>query len=300
MIPHQTIDALHTFLIIDAPPLVAASLCALSCALVGNFLLLQKRALLTDAVSHSVLPGIVLAFLIIGTIHPIGMTVGAWLAAWLTITTINLLKRLTPMDTHTLIGIVLTTMFATGVVLLERTHLDNVHLDIQHALFGNLSAIIAPDGRVPPTILFLGASLLCAALFIVIVYKELVLITFDDVYARTIRYDVPLLSVGWTAVLSLVLVAGFQAVGAILILSLVISPVAAAHLYARRLPQQIGLSLVFALAAVFVGYGASLISGINSAALIAISAGLIQIYAMFNAKQHSRARYAGKPPSRLP
>ena len=288
-----------TFLIIDAPPLVAAVLCALSCALVGNFLLLQKSALLTDAVSHSVLPGIVVAFLVTGAIQPLGMAIGAWCAAWLTITTINTLKRLTDLDAHTLIGIVLTTMFAVGVVLLERTHLDNVHLDIQHALFGNLSAIIAPDGRVPQAIVFLSVALVVAVLFIVIVYKELALITFDRVHARTIGFDVPMVSVGFTVVLALVLVAGFQAVGAILILALVISPAAAAHLYARRLPQQIYLSLVFALVAVFVGYGASILSGLNPAALIAISAGLIQVYAMLNAKRRSPAQYAGKPPSTL-
>ena len=277
---------LDTILRIDAPPLLAATLCALSCALLGNFLLLRHHALISDAVSHSVLPGLVIAFMVTGSHAPMTMVIGALCAAWLTITATEYVKAHTQLDDHTIIGIVFTTLFALGVFLLQQATLAQVHLDIQHVLFGNLSALIAVDGRLPTAILFLFVSLVIESLFIIFFYKEVTLVIFDRHYAEHIGYDSFFLRLGMTAVLALVLVAGFQAVGAILILALVICPAAAARVVTQHLPKQITMSLLFALLAVLTGYAAAVAFNINAAAMIAIMAGIIQIIAMVTATHH--------------
>ncbi len=123
-------------------PILIGSLAGIACALPGNFLILRRQALIGDAISHVVLPGIVVAFLLTGTVAAMPMLLGAAGAAVVAVLLIEALKRLGGIEPGAAMGVVFTTMFAGGVLLLEQTDTSRVHLDVEHALMGNLESLI--------------------------------------------------------------------------------------------------------------------------------------------------------------
>jgi len=130
------------FLLFSLPPMLIASLAAIACVLPGNFLLLSRRAMLGDAMSHVVLPGIVAAFLLTGSGSGVVMGAGALAAAGLSALLIEWVTRRAQMEPGAAMAVVFTAMFALGVVLLETTGTAGVHLDVEHALYGNLESLI--------------------------------------------------------------------------------------------------------------------------------------------------------------
>ena len=135
------------FIALSLPPMVIACLAALACALPGNFLLLSRRAMLGDAISHVVLPGIVVAFLLSGSTSGWAMGAGALVAAGLSALLIEGITRRARMEPGAAMAVVFTAMFAAGVVLLEVTGTSGVHLDVEHALYGNLESLIWLDAQ---------------------------------------------------------------------------------------------------------------------------------------------------------
>ncbi|PTB84723.1 zinc ABC transporter permease, partial [Pseudidiomarina aestuarii] len=129
------------FVQLSLTPIVIGILGAVACALPGNFLLLRRQALIGDAISHVVLPGIVVAFLVTGTITAVPMMIGAGCAAIVAVIVIELVKRLGRVEPGAAMGLVFTTLFAAGVLLLEITDTSSVHIDVQHALLGNLESL---------------------------------------------------------------------------------------------------------------------------------------------------------------
>ena len=120
-------------------PILIGTFAAIACALPGNFLILRRQALIGDAISHVVLPGIVAAFLITGTLAAIPMLLGA---AVIAVILIEAVKRLGGIEPGAAMGVVFTTLFAGGVLLLEQSDASSVHLDVEHALMGNLESLI--------------------------------------------------------------------------------------------------------------------------------------------------------------
>src|SRR6056297_1602977 len=123
-------------------PILIGIFAAIACALPGNFLILRRQALIGDAISHVVLPGIVVAFLITGTVTAWPMMIGAAVASLVAVLLIEAIRRLGGIEPGAAMGVVFTTMFAGGVVLLELSDTSSVHLDVQHALYGNLESLI--------------------------------------------------------------------------------------------------------------------------------------------------------------
>jgi hypothetical protein len=130
------------FVQLSLTPLVIGVLAAIACALPGNFLILRRQALIGDAISHVVLPGIVVAFLITGAISTWPMMLGAAGAAVLAVVLIEAIKRLGRIEPGAAMGVTFTSLFAAGVLLLEQSDTSNVHLDVEHALYGNLESLI--------------------------------------------------------------------------------------------------------------------------------------------------------------
>ncbi|MEC8016107.1 MAG: metal ABC transporter permease, partial [Pseudomonadota bacterium] len=128
------------FVPLSLTPLLIGVFAAVACALPGNFLLLRRQALIGDAISHVVLPGIVVAFLLTGVIAAGPMMFGAAGAAVVAVVLIELIRRLGRIEPGAAMGVVFTTMFAGGVLLLEQTDTSSVHLDVEHALYGNLES----------------------------------------------------------------------------------------------------------------------------------------------------------------
>ena len=255
------------FWALSLPPMVIACLAALACALPGNFLLLSRRAMLGDAISHVVLPGIVVAFLLTGSGSGWVMGAGALAAAGIAALLIEAVTQRARMDPGAAMAVVFTAMFAAGVILLEVTGTAGIHLDVEHALYGNLESLIwlsasGPESLIDPVALAsLPAELprlaLIAAglgLALLLAWRPLVMTTFDPVFARGQGIPTGLVTAGLTAATALAAVAAFQAVGSILTIAMLICPPATARLLTRRLPYQIAASCGFALSAAVLGF----------------------------------------------
>lgn len=258
---------LETFLQLDLPAMMAALFATLACALLGNFLVLRRQALMGDAISHAVLPGIVVAFLLVGSRATWPMFLGATIAALIAVVTIELVRRYGRMDAGTAMAVVFSVMFAAGVVLMERAAAGNVDLDAECVLYGQLEDILwlAPRdlasladpfvwASLPREVTTLAVALAVSALLVGAFWKELKITSFDPGLASSLGISAGAVNFGLMALVGLVAVAAFEAVGSILVIAMFICPAAAARLLTDRLWTQITLSLVFAAVAAIGGY----------------------------------------------
>ncbi len=284
------------FVTLSLTPLLIGAFSAIACALPGNFLLLRKQALIGDAISHVVLPGIVLAFLATGVVAAIPMMLGAGVAALVAVVLIEVIRRLGRIEPGAAMGVVFTSMFAAGVLLLEQSDTSAVHLDVQHALYGSLESLIWLDGYgwsaltdlkalagLPPELLRISCILVFVIVFTVLFWRPLKLSTFDEGFARTLGIHTGVLGLALVIVAAIAAVAAFDAVGSIIVIAMFICPPAAARLMTNRLEHQIGWSVVFAaisavLGYVIAGYGPLWLgfdNAVSAAGMIAVISGLI-------------------------
>ncbi len=284
------------FITLSLTPIVIGTFAAIACALPGNFLLLRKQALIGDAISHVVLPGIVLAFLVTGAVTAMPMMLGAGVAALVAVVLIELVRRLGRIEPGAAMGVVFTAMFAGGVLLLEQSDTSAVHLDVEHALFGNLESLIWLDGYgwqailditalagLPPELPRMAGALAFVVLFTLVFWRPLKLSTFDEGFAQTLGLRTDLLGLALVIVAAIAAVAAFDAVGSIIVIAMFICPPAAARLMTNRLEHQIGWSVIFAtmsavLGYVIAGYGPLWLgfdNAVSAAGMIATISGLI-------------------------
>jgi manganese/zinc/iron transport system permease protein len=284
------------FVALSLPPLAIGTLAAMACALPGNFLLLRRQALIGDAISHVVLPGIVVAFLLSGTVAALSMLAGAAGAALLAVVLIEVIRRAGRVEPGAAMGVVFTTLFAAGVLLLEQTDTSGVHLDVEHALYGNLESLIWLDATgwgslldpaalkgLPPELSRVAAACALVALAVAIFWRPLALASFDEGFAASIGLPVRAIGLFIAALAALAAVAAFDAVGSIIVIAMFICPPAAARLMTNRLAHQVAWSLGFAAAAailgyVLAGYGPLWIgftASVSAAGMIATVSGLI-------------------------
>ncbi|MDU8910136.1 metal ABC transporter permease [Aestuariicoccus sp. MJ-SS9] len=284
------------FVALSLPPLLIGLFAAVACALPGNFLLLRRQALIGDAISHVVLPGIVVAFLLTGAVTTWPMMIGAGAAALLAVLAIEAIRRAGRIEAGAAMGVVFTTMFAAGVLLLEQSDTSGVHLDVEHALYGNLESLIWLDATgwaslldpaalagLPPELLRMAATLALVALVLALFWRPLKISTFDPGFARTLGLPVGALGLMLVALAAMAAVAAFDAVGSIIVIAMFICPPAAARLMTNRLGVQVALSVLFAalsavLGYVLAGYGPLWLGSANAvsaAGMIATVSGLI-------------------------
>lgn len=284
------------FVPLSLPPLLIGVFAAIACALPGNFLVLRRQALIGDAISHVVLPGIVVAFLLTGTVSTWPMLLGAMAAAVVAVALIELVRRLGRIEPGAAMGVVFTAMFAAGVLLLEQSDTSAVHLDVEHALFGNLESLIWLDAtgwaslldpaalrHVPAELPRMGVALVGVALFTALFWRPLKLSTFDEGFARTLGIRTGALGLALVAVAAVAAVAAFDAVGSIIVIAMFICPPAAARLMTDRLERQVWWSVAFAtlsavLGYVLAGYGPLWLGGrdaVSAAGMIAAMSGLV-------------------------
>ena len=256
-----------SFLQIDLPAILAALFATTACALLGNFLVLRRQSLMGDAISHSVLPGIVLGFLIAGTRATWPMFAGATLAAALAAVLVELVRRLGRLESGAAMGVVFSVFFATGVLLIEQAAAHSVDLDAECVLYGQLEDILwlAPSGwasllepavwaDLPREVTTLAAVTLICAAAVLAFYKELKITSFDPDLATTLGIPALWFNLGLMLLVGMVAVAAFEAVGSILVVAMFICPAAAARLLTDRLSAQIGWSLAIAALCAVGGY----------------------------------------------
>lgn len=234
----------------DTYVVLVGAMSAAACALLGNYLVLRKMSLMGDAISHAVLPGIVMAFLLTGSRGIGAIVVGAVIVGILTALFTQAITRFGKVEEGAAMGVVFTILFAIGLVLI-RTQADHVDLDPQCVLFGNIENIhvIAASGDIPQPALNLAVVLLLDALFVSLLYKQLKISAFDPALATSIGINADLMHYALMVMVALTAVASFEAVGSILVIAMLIVPAVTAHLLTDRLPVMIALSVIFAAAA---------------------------------------------------
>ncbi|MEM7775161.1 MAG: metal ABC transporter permease [Pseudomonadota bacterium] len=304
------------FVQLSLVPILIGVLASIACALPGNFLILRQQALLGDAISHVVLPGIVVAFLVTGTVSSVPMVIGAAGAAIVAVVMIEVIKRLGRIEPGAAMGVTFTSLFAAGVLVLEQSDTSSVHLDVEHALMGNLESLIwlsaegwhsvldpAALAELPPELVRITVVTLVVIGFTTVLWRPLKISTFDSGFAATIGIPTATLSFALVVVAALAAVAAFEAVGSIIVIAMFICPPAAARLMTNRLEVQIAWSVVFAtvsavLGYIFAGYGPLWFgaqNAVSAAGMIATVSGVILALACLFAPCRKRQGVAVTP-----
>lgn len=233
-------------------------LVAIACAIVGCFLVLRKMAMIGDAISHAVLPGIVVAFLMSGTRDSLWMLLAASTVGLLAVFLIQWFHQ-QGVQSDASIGVIFTAMFSVGVVLVS-LFADQVDLDLDCVLFGEINYAAWTKLEVfgtdigPKSLWALGITLLLIVGTIGSFYKQFKLCAFDPLMAAAVGIPAALFHYALMGLVSVTTVASFESVGAILVLGMLVIPPASAYLLTERLSTMIAYSIAFGVAGVVLGY----------------------------------------------
>lgn len=249
---------------------LTAALAAMSCSVPGAFLVLRKQSMLGDALSHTVLPGIVVAFLLAywfklggphdATMHALlfgGAVVAGIVTAFLT----ELVRKVGGVEESAALGVVYSSLFALGLLLI-RMFASSVHLDADCVLFGAVETAVQDtwgDSAIPRAAVLNGAMLLLNVFLVLICFKELKLSTFDPSLAASLGIHPTLVNYALMAVTSMTLVAAFESVGSILVVTMLVTPASTAILLCQRLRYVLLLTVLVAGGSAVLGHAAAIV-----------------------------------------
>ncbi|WP_353131393.1 metal ABC transporter permease, partial [Parapedobacter pyrenivorans] len=220
-----------------------------SAAMVGAFILLQKKALVGDAVSHAVLPGICAAFLFSGSKNTAFMLVGAFITGWLALVAIDYITAKSKIKKDAAIGLVLSVFFGAGMVMMTYIQQSGnaAQSGLDHFIFGKAATLIGSD-----LVIF---SILAAVLLVVVglFFKAFTLVAFDRPYAQALGYPVRKLDLLLTSLTVLAVVTGITAVGVVLMAAMLITPAAAARYWTDNIRRMVGIAVAFGMFAGLAG-----------------------------------------------
>ncbi len=256
-------------------------LVAVSCSILGTFLVLRKMAMVGDAISHAVLPGIVLSFFITGSRESIWMLIGAGLMGIFTTLIIEWLHKKTKLQEDASIGVTFTFLFALGVLLISY-FAENIDLDQECVLYGEiayvpLNTIMLAGFEIPKAIVMLALVLMLITAIIFFFFKEWVLTTFDAPYAASIGISTVFWNYLLMSMVSFTTVASFESVGAILVVAFLVVPAAAAYLITDSLPKTLFFAVLFGLLSSVIGYYFASALDVSISGAMATAAGCIFI-----------------------
>ena len=247
-----------------------------ACGLIGNYLILRRMALVGDAISQSVLPGLAIAFLLSHSLNTVPMFIGALGAGIVTTVLIELIHKKTRVKQDSAIGITFSTLFAIGVILISFGQTEAVHLDAECVLYGEiafvpldlvqtelgagaLSVVEKIPGLnsemflsgntltiAPPSVIRMAIVTVVTLLLILVFYKELLVTRFDSGLSSSLGINSTVVHYSLMAMLSVIIVSAFEAVGAILVIAMLTLPGATASLLAHRLPRMFGITVTHA------------------------------------------------------
>jgi manganese/zinc/iron transport system permease protein len=229
--------------------LIGSMLLGVCCGLLGSFLVVRKMALVGDALSHAVLPGVALGFLWNMTKDPVAIFIGATIAGLVGAAVVTLIKQTTRLKEDAALGLVLASFFAVGICLLTMIQrLPNANKSgIDKFLFGQAAAISRED--VVLMAIVTGLSILAIWMF----YKEFLVTSFDAAFARVAGFPVQLIHYALMLLLAFSVVIALQAVGVVLVSAMLITPAAAAYLLTDRMSRMLWLSAIFGMLAGALG-----------------------------------------------
>jgi manganese/zinc/iron transport system permease protein len=252
---------------------------AVACALPGVFLVLRRMAMMSDAISHTVLLGIVIGFFLVGNLSSPLLIVGAALMGVLTVSLVALLERTHLVKEDAAIGLVFPALFSIAVILITR-YAGDVHLDTDAVLTGEIAfvpfdrLVLAGYDLGPLGVYLMGGILLINILFILVFYKELKLTTFDAGLAAALGFAPAILHYTLMSLVSVTVVGAFDIVGSVLVVALMVAPPAAAYLLTDSLPRMLGLSALIGAASAISGYWLAIALDASIAGAMASMAGL--------------------------
>ena len=277
---------------IDFWTVVIGILCNLSCALLGCYLVLRRMSLLGDAISHAVLPGIVIAFVLFQSRASVPMFFGAMGVGVLTAFLTQTVHHFARVSQDTSMGVVFTTLFALGVVLLKVIPgMDNVHFDVDCVFAGNieyeaLHRVDVAGFLVPRTVLILGIVLVVNLAFMTLLWKELKLAMFDPSLSSSLGFSAGLIFYLLMAMVAGTTVATFWAVGSILVVAMLIVPGATAQLLTDRFGRMMIIAAMVGVVSSIGGYYFAERWDTSTAGMMAVVAGLQYGLALFFAPQY--------------
>ena len=236
-----------------------ASLVAIACAIPGTFLVLRKMAMISDAISHSILPGIVIGFFITHNLNSPLLILFAAFTGIITVVLVEYIQKTGLVKEDTAIGLVFPALFSIGVILIAK-NANDVHLDVDAVLLGELA--FAPFDRLlisgvdvgPKALWIIGIILLITVTLLIAFFKELKISTFDAGLAASLGFSPAIIHYGLMSVASVTTVGAFDAVGAILVVALMIAPAATAYLLTTDLKRMLALAISFGVLSAISGY----------------------------------------------
>jgi manganese/zinc/iron transport system permease protein len=238
---------------------IIASLVAIACAIPGVFLVLRRMSLISDAISHAILPGIVVGFFITQDLSSPLLIILAAFTGILTVFLVEFIQKTGLVKEDTAIGLIFPALFSIGVILIAQ-NANDVHLDIDAVLLGELA--FAPFDRLelygfdvgPKSLWVIGVILLITLSLLITFFKELKVSTFDMGLASALGFTPAVLHYGLMSVASVTTVGAFDAVGAILVVALTIAPAATAYLLTKNLKTMLIYSIVIGVLSALSGY----------------------------------------------
>lgn len=291
-----------TWYLIDTWIVVVGVLAAVACSLLGNFLVLRKMSMMGDAISHAVLPGLAIAFLVTEARASWAMFLGAAVVGVLTAVFTQWISRLGNVDRGASMGIVFTTLFAIGLLLIVQAA-DHVDLDPGCVLYGAIELtpldvmwkgeIFGLAIELPRAVAVLFAVCLLNLLFIVAFFKELRIASFDPELATTMGINANLMHYLLMTLVAITSVAAFEVVGSIIVIAMLIVPAAIAHLLTDRLGWMLLVSSIVAAITAMLGHVAALIvptwigyESTSTSGMMAVVAGLLFTATLLLAPRH--------------
>ncbi len=278
--------------------MVTGALVGASCGLIGAFLVLRRLALMGDAISHSVLLGIVMVFAVTHSRSPLWMAIGAGAVGLLTVALVGWIQRTNLVKEDAAIGLVFPFLFAIGVFMISRFP-TTVHIDVDAVLFGEIAYVplyhLELLGRDLGVQAFwtLGTMLVIDLIFVAFLYKELKLSTFDAGFAAAIGMSPIVLHYMLMGAVSATTVVAFDAVGAVLVVAMLVVPAATAQLLTRRLPIVLVLSMTLGASSAVIGYYLARSINGSVAGAMATTLGLMFVFAyLFGPVQGMLAKLA--------
>ncbi len=256
--------------------IVTGCLTAIACALAGSFLIVRNTSMISDAISHAILPGIVAAFLITGSRTGLPVLIGAASIGLLTTFIIEFLQRKGKLQADASIGITFTMLFAIGIIMIT-AFAGNVDIDPDCVLYGEIAyvpldmiPILGVD--IPYAVLMMAGVLLFTVIMFTVGYRQFLASSFDAEHAESLGINTTLWHYVLMACVSFITVAAFDSVGAILVVALFIVPPATAFLFLKQLHHVMIAASLFGIAAAIIGYSvADMVNGSIAGAMATVT-----------------------------
>ncbi len=268
---------------------LTASFIALSCGLLGAFLVLRKMTMVGDAISHAVLPGIAVAYWIAQSRASVFMFLGAALVGVLATVLIEVLRKRLKVQGDASIGMTFTTLFAAGVVMITYWS-DSVDLDQECVLYGEIAYVpfdvwtLGGTSLGPVALWSSGILLLAVLVYLLVGFKGLKMTSFNEDYAAVLGISVGVWNLSLMSMVSLTTVVSFESVGAILVVALLVAPAATAYLVVQKLRPMLILTAVFSLLGALGGYGLSKLLETSIAGTISTVLGAVFIVVLLGSR----------------